>query len=166
MAKLPTRDILNFEGYCNLNLCNLTAWVVSPNSSLKGEGLIKLSNNKSTKVSKIYHNVEALVLTLNSSLSQVLLYLNRYHKTGSISVVNDLVVILTMTLHTLKLSLHRICGRNVPKSTCHISLQASEKKYQPHMLLIILIEKIKTQEHLKPITQTHFWCNIQNTQTE
>ena len=53
-------------------------------------GTVKLSKVKATKVSKICDDVETLISNAKPSLSQVLLSLNIYRKTGSSEVITDL----------------------------------------------------------------------------
>ena len=70
-------------------LC-LIASIVSPNSTLHENGTVKLSKFKATKVSKICDDIETLIPDAKPSLSQVLLSLNIYRKTGSSEVIRDL----------------------------------------------------------------------------
>ena len=53
-------------------------------------GTVKSSKVKATKVSKICDDVETLISNAKPSLSQVLLSLNIYRKTGSSEVITDL----------------------------------------------------------------------------
>ena len=63
-------------------LFNLIASIVSPNSTLDENGTVKLSEVKATKVSIICDDIETLIPNAKPSLSQVLLSLNIYRKTG------------------------------------------------------------------------------------
>lgn len=74
----------------NVNLYNLVAWIVNPDSSCDRDGFIKLSQTKAVKVKKICHGISSLVPNSVPALSQVMLSLNIYHKTGSSDAVNDL----------------------------------------------------------------------------
>ena len=79
----------------NINTSNntsfkLTASIVSPNSTLDENGTVKLSKIKTTRVSKICDDIETLIPNVKPSLSQVLLSLNIYRKTGSSEVITDL----------------------------------------------------------------------------
>ena len=73
----------------NNNLFNFIASNVSPNSTLDENGTVKQSKVKATKVSKICDDIEALMPNAKP-LSQVLLSLNIYRKTGSSEVITDL----------------------------------------------------------------------------
>ena len=57
---------------------------------MDGDGVVRLSKSKSIKVNKICQNIEALVPNAQPRLSQDLLSLNMYCKTGSKSIVEDL----------------------------------------------------------------------------
>ena len=57
---------------------------------MDGDSVVRLSKSKSIKVNKICQNVEALVPNAQPRLSQDLLSLNMYCKTGSKSIVEDL----------------------------------------------------------------------------
>ena len=61
---------------------------MEPYASCDEKGIVKLSVTKATKVSKICADIESLVP--HPALSQVLLSLNMYHKTGSSVVIEDL----------------------------------------------------------------------------
>ena len=76
--------------YHSDNLYNLIAWIVNPISSYNENGIVKLSKPKATKVSKICDDIEFLIPISCPSLSQVILLLNVYRKTGSSDIVNDL----------------------------------------------------------------------------
>ena len=69
------------------NLYNLLAWIVEPYASCDEKGIVKLSVTKATKVSKICADIESLVPHGHPALSQVLLSLNMYYKTGSSVVI-------------------------------------------------------------------------------
>ena len=69
---------------------NLIASIVSSNSTLDENGTVKLSKVEATKVSKICDDIETLISNAKPSLSQVLLSLNIYRKTGSSEVITDL----------------------------------------------------------------------------
>ena len=71
-------------------LFNFIAWIVSPNSYMDKDGSVKLSTNKATIVTQICENINALVPSGQPLLSQVLLSLTMYAKTGSQTVVDDL----------------------------------------------------------------------------
>ena len=75
----------------NKNLYNLIAWIVNPNSSCDDDGFVKLSKVKTIKVKKICDDIESLVPNSIPSLSQVLLSLNVYRKTGLSNLVDDLL---------------------------------------------------------------------------
>ena len=53
-------------------------------------GYVNLSTRKSTKVNEICQTIQSLVPGGNHSLSQILLSLSMYGKTGSKNIVNDL----------------------------------------------------------------------------
>ena len=55
------QDIINSEDACHRSLYNFIAWIVSPNSFMDGDGVVRLSKSKSTKVNEIGQNIEALV---------------------------------------------------------------------------------------------------------
>ena len=86
----PPQDIINSEDVCHRSLYNIIAWIVSPNSCMDGDGVVRLSKRKSTKVNEICQNIEALVPNAQPRLSQVLLSLNMYCKTGSKNIIEDL----------------------------------------------------------------------------
>ena len=69
---------------------NLIASIVSPNSTFDENGTVIFSKVKATKVSKIYDDIEALIPNAKLPLSQMLLSLNIYRKTGSSEVVRNL----------------------------------------------------------------------------
>ena len=54
------------------------------------DGCMNLSTRKSTKVNEICKTIQSLVPGGNHSLSQILLSLSMYGKTGSKNIVNDL----------------------------------------------------------------------------
>ena len=60
-------------------LCNVIALIVSPNSLFDS----LFSKGKATKVTKICSDIESLIPNTTPSLSQVLLSLSMYRKTGS-----------------------------------------------------------------------------------
>ena len=72
------------------SLYDLLAWSVEPYASCDEKGIVKLSVTKATKVSKICADIESLVPHGHPALSQDLLSLNMYHKTGSSVVIEDL----------------------------------------------------------------------------
>ena len=74
----------------NKNLYNLLAWIVSPSSTYDDHGVVKLSETKATKVTKICADIESLIPNAMPSLSHVLLSLNVYRKTGSSNIISDL----------------------------------------------------------------------------
>ena len=55
------QDIINSEDACHRSLYNFIAWIVSSNSCMDGDGVVRLSESKSTKVNEICQNIEALV---------------------------------------------------------------------------------------------------------
>ena len=57
---------------------------------MDGDGVVILSKSKSTKVNEICQNIETLVPNAQPRLSQALVSLNMYCKTGSKSTVEDL----------------------------------------------------------------------------
>ena len=57
---------------------------------MDGDGVVTLSKSKSTKVKAICQNNETLVPNAQPKLSQALLSLNMYCKTGLKSIVEDL----------------------------------------------------------------------------
>ena len=57
---------------------------------MDGDGVVGLSKGKSNRVNEICQNVEDLVPNAQPRLSQALLSLNMYCKTGSKSIVEDL----------------------------------------------------------------------------
>ena len=57
---------------------------------MNGEGVARLSKSKSTKVSEISQNTEAFAPNAQTRLSQALLSLNVYCKTGLKGIVKDL----------------------------------------------------------------------------
>ena len=92
MAFNAPQDILDEKNIntSNNTLFNLIVSIFSPTSTLDGNEIEKLSKDKATKVSKICDNIETLIPNAKSSLSQVLLSLNIYRKTGSSEVNTDL----------------------------------------------------------------------------
>ena len=79
----PTaQNIINSEVACHRSLCSFIAWIVSPNSYMDGDVVVRLSKGKSTKVKEICQNIEALVPNAQPRLLQALLSLNIYCKTG------------------------------------------------------------------------------------
>ena len=64
---------------------------VSPNSSMDGDGVVRLSKTKSIKVNEICQNIGAFIPNAQPTFSQVILSLNMYCKTGSKSIIEDLV---------------------------------------------------------------------------
>ena len=87
----PTpQEIIDRDDLLDKRLYNLIAWVVSPNSYMGRDGYVNLSTRKSVKVSEICQNIQSLVPGGQASLSQILLSLTMYGKTGSKNVVNDL----------------------------------------------------------------------------
>ena len=71
-------------------LYNFLAWVVSPHSHIGKDGFVKLSENKATVVTQICENISALAPFSNPPMSQVLLSLSIYAKTGPKLVIDDL----------------------------------------------------------------------------
>ena len=67
----------------------MIALFVSPNSPFDKDGSVKLSKGKATKVTKICSDMESLIPSTTRSLSQVLLSLSMYRKTGSNTVIDD-----------------------------------------------------------------------------
>ena len=57
---------------------------------MDGDGVVRLSKSKSTKVNEICQNIEAIVPNAQPILSQPLLSLNMYYETGSKSIVEEL----------------------------------------------------------------------------
>ena len=92
MAFNAPQDILDEKNIntSNNTLFNLIVSIFSPTSTLDGNEIEKLSKDKATKVSKICDDIETLIPNAKSSLSQVLLSLNIYRKTGSSEVNTDL----------------------------------------------------------------------------
>ena len=86
----PQEVLDDVRHYHSDSLYNLIAWIVNPTSSYDENGIVKLSKPKATKVSKICDDIESLIPNSCPSLSQVLLSLNVYRKTGSSVIVNDL----------------------------------------------------------------------------
>ena len=78
------QDIINSENACHMILHNFIAIsnLISSNSCMDGDGVIKLSKRKSTKVKETCQNVGALVPNFQPRLSQALLSLNVYSETG------------------------------------------------------------------------------------
>ena len=70
--------------------CKRRESIVSPNSILDENGTVKLSKVKANKVSKICDDFDTLIPNAKPSLSQALLSLNKYRKTGSSEVITDL----------------------------------------------------------------------------
>ena len=68
----------------------MIALIVSPNSPFNTYGSVKLSKGKATKVTKICSGIELLIPNTTPSLSQVLLSLSMYRKTGSSAVTDCL----------------------------------------------------------------------------
>ena len=69
----PTsQDIINSEDACHRSLYNFMAWIVSPNSCMDGDGVVRLSKSKSTKANEICQKIEALVPSAQPRLSQAL----------------------------------------------------------------------------------------------
>ena len=64
--------------------------IVSPNSPFDINGCVKLSKDKATKVKRICSDIESLIPNTTPSLSQILLSLSMYRKTGSSTVIDDL----------------------------------------------------------------------------
>ena len=60
----------------------MIALIVSPNSPFNIDGSVKLYKGKATKVTKICSDIESLIPNTTPSLSQVLLSLSTYRKTG------------------------------------------------------------------------------------
>ena len=71
-------------------LYNFLASVVSPHSHIGKDGFVKLSENKATVVTQICDNISALAPFSKPTMSQVLLSLSIYAKTGSKLVIDDL----------------------------------------------------------------------------
>ena len=76
--------------YYSDSLYNLIAWIVKQTSSYDENGIVKVSKPKATNASKICDDIESLILNSCPSLSQLLLSLNLYRKTGPSVIVNDL----------------------------------------------------------------------------
>ena len=87
---VPQDIIGKSEEKGNICLYNLIALIVSPNSPFNIDGSVKLSKGKATKVTKICSDIESLIPHTTPSLSQVLLSLSMYRKTGSSAVIDDL----------------------------------------------------------------------------
>ena len=68
----------------------MTTLIVSPNSPFDINGCVKLSKDKATKVMRICSDIESLIPNTTPSLSQILLSLSMYRKTGSSTVIDDL----------------------------------------------------------------------------
>ena len=78
----PTpQNITSLNDLCYRNLCNFVTWILSPNSSMDGDGVVRLSKSKSTKANKICQNIKELVPEAQPRLSQALLSLNMQFKT-------------------------------------------------------------------------------------
>ena len=87
---VPQDIIGKSEEKRNICLYNLIALIVSSNSPFDIDGSVKLSKGKATKVTKICSEIESLIPNTTPSLSQVLLSLRIYRKTGSSTVIDDL----------------------------------------------------------------------------
>ena len=87
----PTpQDTISSGDTIHKDLYNLLAWMVSPNSCMDGVDVVRLSKTKCIEVNKICQNIGALIPNVQPMLSQVLLSLNMYCKTGSKSIIEDL----------------------------------------------------------------------------
>ena len=137
----PTpRDILeekNINSSTN-TLFKLIASFVSPNSTLDENGTAKLSKVKATKVSKLCDDIETLIATAKPSLSQVLLSLNIYRKTGS-----QIYTGLDTDCHILKLNLQWTNGPNGVRTNQNQSQIIQTKILLLHLQLIILTGKTR-----------------------
>ena len=87
---VPQDIIGKSEEKGNICLYNLIALIVSPNSPFNVDGSVKLSKGKTTKVTKVFSDIESLKPNTTPSLSHVLLSLSMYRKTDSSAVIDDL----------------------------------------------------------------------------
>lgn len=87
----PTpQDIIQSTETVSTILYNFLAWIVCPHACVGKDGLVKLSENKATIVTQICDNITALSPHNKPTLSQVLLSLSIYAKTGSKLIIDDL----------------------------------------------------------------------------
>ena len=87
---VPLDIIGKSEEKGNICLYNLIALIVVPNSPFNMDSSVKLSKGKATKVTKVCSDIELLIPNTMPSLSQVLLSLSMYRKTGSSATNDDL----------------------------------------------------------------------------
>ena len=86
----PQEVLDDVQHYHSDSLYNLIAWIVNQTSSYDENGIVKVSKPKATNVSKICDDIKSLIPNSCPSLSQLLLSLNVYRKTGPSVIVNDL----------------------------------------------------------------------------
>ena len=86
----PQEVLDDVRHYHSDSLYNIIAWIVNQTSSYDENGIVKVSKPKATNVSKICDDIESLIPNSCPSLSQLLLSLNVYRKTGPSVIVHDL----------------------------------------------------------------------------
>ena len=94
------QDLIESKDNVSKLLYNFLAWIACPNAHMGKDGFVKLSANKATVIAQICDNVTALVPFAKPALSQVLLSLSIYAKTGSKLVIDDLKKIGTGISYT------------------------------------------------------------------
>ena len=97
----PTpQDLIEEKETVSKMLYNFISWIVSPSAHMGKDGFVKLSVNKATIVTQICDNITALTPHSKPTLSQVLISLSIYAKTGSKLIVDDLKKIGTGISYT------------------------------------------------------------------
>ena len=124
------------------NFFNIIALIVRPNLPCDKSGTVKLSHVKVTKVLNICDDIESLISNSEPSISQVLLSLNIFRKTGSSEIKTDLHRLVDRLRYT-ETKFVKDKWVEWSKKQSNLVPNTFTKGFLLHMLLIILTGKKK-----------------------